>query len=314
MYKYELYYLYVIFSILISQASLSIQCLRGLKFIKTFELERKDILICSEKGIFLSDPGITNIKNGYLFEKEIPEQELTFLTIRQYAEDKKYIIIAYKKIVYVFNSEGYYVNHTSIELSTSGNYYTLVPYKLDSKINEYYFIIGYLNKNNLYISFYTFNNISGQISSNDRIELTPNKVIYSIVGGFSCQIMKKNNDEKVLTCFYKNDHDISISSYNLPNFSKIEGLTKEITGVKPKFVLSVISSDSTAALVCYLKEYKYISCDKYDIINNDIIHIYPDPYKKIECNLGNILYNIMYSSLYQENFFFVVKDIIMILI
>ena len=127
MYKYELYFLFVIFSILISQASSSTQCLRGLKYIKSFELQNKDILICSEKGIFLSDLGITNIKFGYSFEEEIPKKELSFLTIRQFAEDEKYIIIAYKKIVYVFNSKGYYVNHTSIELSTTGTYYTLVP-------------------------------------------------------------------------------------------------------------------------------------------------------------------------------------------
>ena len=58
MYKYGFYFLYIIFSILISQASSSPQYLKGLKYIKTFELENKDILFCSEKGIFLSDQRI----------------------------------------------------------------------------------------------------------------------------------------------------------------------------------------------------------------------------------------------------------------
>ena len=185
MYKYGFYFLYVIFSILISQASSSSpQYLKGLKYLKSFELENKNILICSEKGIFLSDSDITNIKFGYPFENEIPKEELSFLTISQFAEDEKYVIIAYKKIVYVFNSEGYYVNHTSIELSTCGTYYTLVLYKLDSKINEYYFIIGYLGDKKLLITSYTFDKSSRQISWKNEINLVPNQIILHSILAF----------------------------------------------------------------------------------------------------------------------------------
>ena len=81
--------------------------------------------------------------------------------------------------------------------------------------------------------------------------------------------MQKNNNEKVLTCFCRNSNDLLISSYNLSDFSNIGELTKIIYEVNPRYVLSVISNDKTASLVCYLKGIQYMKCDKYDINKNE---------------------------------------------
>ena len=310
MYKNEFYILNILiicFSFFISLVSTSTTYLTGLKYLKTFELENGNILICSEKGIFLSEPGLENIISAYPFEQEITKTDLNFLTIAQYSENDHYIVIAYKTKIYIFNSEGNYVAQTSIDFSPGGTYYTLALYKLDSNINEYDFIIGYINGNNILISSYIFDKNSSQIKVNVQKSLEPNERITSNDYGYSCQIMQNNNNnnnEKVLTCFYKNSDDILISSYNLQNFSIINELSYKIIDAKARFILSVISNDKSKALVCYLKDYEHIKCDKYDINDNNINTVYPTNNENIKCKNSDFLVNMMYSSLHHNNIFY----------
>ena len=271
---------------------------------KTFELQNRDILICSEKGIFLSENEITNPKFGYLFDEEISKEDFSFLTISQYQESENYVIILYKKIIYIFNSEGNYITHANIYFFPGGSYYTLVLYKLDSEINEYYFIIGYINENQLLISLCSFNDNSGQISITNVINLIPKYQITNVVEGFSCQLMRKSDDEKVLTCFCRNSNDLLVSSYRLSDFSNIDELNYIINGVNANYVSSVISTDKSSTLICYLREYNYIKCDKYDINYNSATTIYPKHNENLICKNDNSLANMMYSSFYHENIFF----------
>ena len=271
---------------------------------KVFQLQNKNNLICSEKGIFLSEQGMTNINVGIIFDSEISRDDFSFLTIAQFEEGEKYIIVAYKTMIYIFNSEGKFFLETTIDFTPGESYYTLVPYQLDTNSNEYYFIIGYIDGINFLIASYNFNNESGIIESVYPIYLTTKYQITSTSRGFSCQIMQTNNNEKFLTCFFRNSNDLLISSFNLENFLNLADLTHIISSVNPINILSTISSDKTKALVCYLKEYQYGRCDIYDITNNDITIIYANVDNTFECNNGNFLNTMIYRSINSEKFFY----------
>ena len=58
----------------------------------------------------------------------------------------KYIIVAYKTVIYILNSTGKFFTKGNITFTPQGKYYTLIPYKVikNDSVYDYHFIIGYL--------------------------------------------------------------------------------------------------------------------------------------------------------------------------
>ena len=269
--------LYILFSLLIQNIT-SNYVFTDFNYVKTIELQNENVLMCSEKGVFLceADTGEINPIEGPLFENDIAKEDFDFVTIAQFEDGDKYIIVAYKTLIYIFTSEGGYCQKSEIQFTPQGGYYTLVPYKVDiisETSKEYYFLIGHLGvigESMILISQYCFNENIFNLGDQQLLFKDVNNQRFTTYRGFSCQIMKSNTYNEVLTCFVHINNDLVASSFNLNDFSLIEDLTcisEESTN--PININSKISNDKTKSLVCYLQEWQNTMCEEYDINKNN---------------------------------------------
>ena len=298
---------YIIFIFLL-QIIYSSDIFNESKYLKTFELQNEKILICTEKGILLYD-----YNNEQKIEKELVKfnvsvlkEDFDFVTISQFEEGEKYVIVTYKSTIYILTHYGEYFAQGNITFTPEGKYYALVPYKIfiNDTLSEYHFILGYLGRegeSKFLISYHSFNNNSKIFSLNvNSYILLPNinNKDVSTFNGFSCQIMETNIYKEVLTCFLHVDGDITVSSFNLNNLTLINNLTffsKE--KINPYNIRSFISSDKTKALICYLHNWQFISCEKYDIKTNSLTLIpLENNQDYLKCKIENSFTTIIYSS------------------
>ena len=86
--------------------------------------------MCTEKGIFIIEADTLEISpiEEAIFTDDISKKEFDFLSIGQFEEEDKFIIITYKTLIYIFTSDGEYYTKVDIEFSPQGCYYTLVSY------------------------------------------------------------------------------------------------------------------------------------------------------------------------------------------
>ena len=254
-------------------------------YIKTFELENGKILFCTEKGIRLSDENLNQIliTNDTEFEADVYINDFDFVTISQFEEGEKYIIVAYKKVIFIFSSEGEYFTKGNIDFDPKGRYYTLVPYKIISTdlINEYYFIIGYIGNGEgtqLLFSDFCLDKISRNLylKRSIFIDLT---IVSTSYNGFSCNKMKSKLYNEVITCFFQVGSNLIVSSFNLENLTSINNLyLVKNTGGEPINIKSVIDTSKSRALICYLEGWYASTCEKYDINGNNLTFIQINTY------------------------------------
>ena len=269
---------YILF-VIILQISANIN-LKGFNYAKTFELENDGILVCTENGVYLYVKALDKLNpiSQASFSSHVSKEDLGFLTINQFEQGEKYIIVAYKTIIYIFTSQGEYYTKGNIDFTPQLHYYTLVPYKVDTTGTsiQYYFLIGYLGNDNilkfLYTNYYfnenkIINKISGGIFRFSNI----NTSYVNTFSGFSCQIMNSGSYGNVLTCFFNFNEKMIVGSFNLENFLLIEDLyTTSESATNPNFINSVISNDKKKVLVCYLQSWRTCQCEKYDINANTL--------------------------------------------
>ena len=179
----------IIFNIL-SQIIWSNDLLAHVKYLKTFELGNGDILLCTEKGVLLLEDGTEEIREieESKFEIENTKEDFDFVTIRQFEEGKKFVVIIYKTVNFIFTSEGEYFTKGYTNFTTQGMFYTLVPYKIirNNLIDEYHFLIGYLKNKDTPIftmSDFSFNNGSRNLNLNYTFPLNLQNV-YNTESGF----------------------------------------------------------------------------------------------------------------------------------
>ena len=100
--KLNLLFMETIIFTFLSKIICSNDLLAQVKYIKTFELENGNILFCTEKGIRLSDENFNQIliTNETEFENDVSNTDFDFVTISQFEEGEKYIIVAYKNIIF----------------------------------------------------------------------------------------------------------------------------------------------------------------------------------------------------------------------
>ena len=278
----------IIFTFL-SQIICSNDLLAQVKYIKTFELENGTILFCTEKGIWLSDENLNQIfiTNETEFENDVSNTDFDFVTISQFEEGEKYIIVAYKNIIFIFTSEGEYLTKGNIDFVPDGKYYTLVPYKIfrNNSMNEYNFIIGYLGKwgeSTFFLSDFSFNESSNSLHLKHQIPINFSSS-YNSNNGFSCNKLKSDVYDEVLTCFFQVDNNLTVSSFHLDNFTLVDNLylVADIKDIRISFK-SVIDIKKSKALICYLKSWHICTCEIYDINENKLtsIDINTENYKK----------------------------------
>ena len=300
----------LLFQIAFSQSNLS-SC--G-NYLKTFELKvGNGFLMFTEKGIYLYNKSTRNIEAQKTFINDVSQQDFDFLTIEQYDFGRNCIIALYKDMIYIFTEDGELFSEQSVSFDNiNGKYFTLVPYTLEIKednSNDYYFIVGYLKgSDQLIINFFVFNNLSRSIAKfGDSISLSITDCPHiSSHAGFSCQLMNSESYGQVLTCFFHNDNKLAIESYNLSDFKPIPSLSYKSEGNNPYLIHSVASKNKTQTLICYLKNWNWARCDKYNINENRLTKLYEETGK--ECNNQYHLLSMIYTSVEENEFIYACRD------
>jgi len=283
-------------------------------FMKTFELKDGNILAFTEIGIYLYN----NAEEEYILQKSLPnpDNKFNFVTINQFEVGEKLIVVLYENYIYVLTEEGYYFTEKNVNFGSTGSYYTLVPYKSEKNneeyIDYYYFFVGYLNRNDgnnpFNIDYFHINYNSKAINMISRYYLSiPGYGVNDNIHtekGFSCQIMNSVDYGEVLTCFFFVNEELNIVSYNITiNLEPITQLVNRTNeNTNPIYINSAISEDKTKSLICYLKEWNYLKCDKYDINNNQLNTIYEE--RNTGCNNFQFSTTLMYSSINKDEFIF----------
>ena len=282
-------------------------------YLKTFELkDGNNILLCTEKGIYLHDKTTGNFETKKKFEKSIELQEFNFVTIEQFDDGNNYIIVLYKDMIYIFTQEGKLFAEGSVNIDTNGIYFDLVPYTIkinNNNSNDYSFIVCYLKSSKFNIKFFSFNNKSGNIEEGAEISLsiTNRENIFSHAG-FSCQLMNSKDYDKVLTCFMNNNNYLVIESYSLINFEPINSLSykSEDNNITPYYIYSVASKDKTQTLFCYLKGWSIARCDKYNIYKNTYTTVLYEETGN-SCNNNYPSTSMIYTSTGENEFIYACK-------
>ena len=310
--KLNLFFILTIIFKFLSQFVCSNDLLTQAKYLRIFELENGKILFCTEKGILLLEGTgeIIEIKESKI-ENEISKEQFDFVTISQFEEREKFIVITYKTIIFIFTPEGEYFSKGYINFITKGMYYTLVPYKVirNNLINEYHFLIGYLGnegESKFLLSDFSFDNESRILNLAHTFPLNLNEQVYNTESGFSCHIMNSNQYNNVLTCFFQVNSFLTASSFNLDNFSFIENLyVKSGNERQPWYIKSAISIDKTKALICYLRNKDHGLCEKYNINEHNLtLFLINNNEYNFQCENSLSSSSMIYSSKIINEFIF----------
>jgi len=280
-------------------------------YMRAFELEGGNILMCTDKAIYLYIKNQGTITMQKHFDNIVSYDDFNFVTISQFEVGQKCVVILYKNKINIFTEDGQYFTDKIVNFDSSGNYYALVPYKIQinpDNSNYYYFFVGYLKgaqgNQQFMICYFYLNNINGDIIKVDEKPLSiQGQESISSFYGFSCQVMKSNTNGEVLTCFFHVSETLIISSFDINTFQAINGLIYQTdTDIQPIYMRSAPSEDKTKSLICYLKDWMFGRCEKYDINDNSLTLIYED--NTTQCNIQSPSFNSLYNTRSYDEYIF----------
>ena len=206
--------------------------------------------MCTDKAIYLYIKDQGTIAQQIHFDNIVSYDDFHFVTISQFEVGQKCVVILYKNKINIFTEDGQYFTDKIVNFDSSGNYYALVPYKIQinpDNSNYYYFFVGYLKgaqgNQQFMICYFYLNNINGDIIKVDEKPLSiQGQESISSFYGFSCQVMKSNTNGEVLTCFFHVSETLIISSFDINTFQAINGLIYQTdTDIKPIYMHSAPS-------------------------------------------------------------------------
>ena len=134
----------IIYFLLIQSTFSSTQIEIDANYLRTFELEGGNIIMCTDKAIYLYIKEQRSIAMQTHFDNTVSYDDFHFVTISQFEAGRKCVVILYKNMIYIFTEEGQYFTEKSVNFDTIGNYYALVPYKIQinsDNSNYYYFFV-----------------------------------------------------------------------------------------------------------------------------------------------------------------------------
>ena len=217
------------------------------------------------------------ITNTQLIEKLSSHSDADFISFAETSEtDNTYqqIYIVVKNYLYIFSKDGMLKKYIKIQNMSNNIPSIIIPYKCISNICIIFLILINSDKK---LEIYR---IKHEISSNELIfekdeifdiinssgENSLSKIYY-----VTCQIMSISSDKKLLTCFYINENtEIGTIYFDLDNLNETrEKLPKfrQISGAK--ILKSVLYSNDSKALICYINDNSECACLSFNIIEND---------------------------------------------
>ena len=220
-------------------------------------------------GIHHYEQGNMDLKHKFEGDENITsEEQLEMISIgifKNYTDIANLIVV--KNYFYKVLKENYYCNS---KLDQATRYPEIYPYECTD--SHCYFVFGYINSNKeLYL----------QLIENPK--KTCNITIlfglyfnYVVSENLSCQYMKSSSNEKVLTCFYQyNNSELIANNFkidiNNDNYGKIQAnalFEQSIKNNGAKYIKSILSTDESKCLVCYINNENNTDCLIYNINNN----------------------------------------------
>ena len=272
-----------------------------------FNLNNENILIISEKGIYIYDQilNYSNIIYNFTSENMITSSsyasKINFFQLSD--EDGGNIFCFARQIIYVFSSNGIYQTSFNIQEEINVDYYSLNFHKKDEN-NYIYYTFGYTDKSkSFHLSYYKMNieqNINiliKNITYNSIDSTGNNQLLYSST--ISCEGMINYQVGKVLVCFHENRNirgEIGISVFNPDNdFEIYSSLSQVNTNVDEylSYIRSSVSNDQKISFICSFNSGGItVICFFYSIDKNKCTK--PKKYS-IQCD---------YNSLYFKTFYF----------
>ena len=270
-------------------------------------LNNDNYIIVSSRNIAFADSTLTKAYKSLNFDSDVYSNFDDFKTtaIAQFpAEDNGYILVNMLKIIYIFSSNGEYMN----EIRTSIEYQENFPFTIltDGHFNNsYYSILLYppYKQCSINILRIIYDSSTNNITFDDGFQLKG--ICYS----FSCNILK-NNSNKYIACVYTkrggNDVQISIQIYNPMNNYKSIDIIKvlymsHITDYENNIFNSiVVPFEKKIFFACYFENYFFtntLQCFSYNIETNLLSTIYSIPCEcHNDCNVQNIIIEYFYET------------------
>ena len=112
-------------------------------YLKAFDMQNGNLLICTDKAIYLYSKSDGEYSQQISFETNVSQENFNFVTISQFEVGRNCIVVLYINIIYIFVEDGQYFTGKNFDFNSSGKYYTLIiTYKLQinsDNSNYYYF-------------------------------------------------------------------------------------------------------------------------------------------------------------------------------
>ena len=254
-------------------------------------LKNGNIFVVHKTGITICDSSYSTSIDIIIFsstEQISSEDVLSKVSISQF--DDGYIVAVLINYIYIFDTNGNFKFKGEGIFSYSppnDMYYSITPHHISN--DKYYYLIGYILNNLLYLKYYEYNSITNKnkisIEMNDYMDKyyydTGYEEFYIQNKGISCQFMYYKSED-IITCTYY----IAISStekylsfaflYIYLNMIVPYYKNKHYGFDNIKCIKSAIGGDRSKALFCSYKTNGESYCYIYDF-NMDKIYYYSHP-------------------------------------
>ena len=248
-------------------------------------LNNGNIIIIHKTGISICDPSLSyivrSVKNFSTESEQISDSEkLSKVAIAKFDDD--YVVSIINDKIYIIDKNGY-LKINGYSLNTNDIlYYSLAIHKYN--IDYYYYLIGYLYQNKLYLYYYKYSP-----SENKNIEAAKIKDFYIEESygelfqqnkGLSCQFLKSSSEDLILCLFHLfNDYFISnellySSFYINEKLIKNKANEYDIFDYSIECIKSSVNSDHSKALFCYYLFNREVRCEKISFIRRNDSYYY----------------------------------------
>ena len=276
------------------------------KYPMAFTLTNGKIFVIHSLGIDICDSAYKTSTNILTFSSEISESNLPKISIARFSNDHFIILIINK--LYLFNELGEKISETSEISYLNGEYYSLSTHKFIQDSNSkysYYFLISYVDKNNLYLNLYYYRLIGSSLT---KIALGTNIYDHVAFTGLACEF--SNYDyyyDYFIICIYPTNEDydypytISLFSINgeIIDFEEYSNYYK----IDVKYLKSTTKSINFRPFFCGVSAAGNADClifNTYDFYKKDL---YTDKLLGKECQLKSYNLKVYYFPQTEEYVF-----------
>ena len=210
------------------------------KYPNAITLKNKKIFVIHSLGIDICDSLYKTNSKVLEFEEELTKSDLSKIIISKYSSGEFIVLIINK--IYIFDEYGEKILFDNVDESFNAEYFTLSAHKItksDDNNYFYYFLLGFINKDNLKLNFYYYcldtnsesiNIISLLNNYNDDFKntgLSCKFIIYGEIEYILCIYEVKKSvllvgwDNDIIFRFFEIGYDNSIIFVTNKNYDKL---------------------------------------------------------------------------------------------